>query len=167
MTESGHPDEQRYDYGDEVRLIRNVRNDGTYPGMETGDILVRRGSVGNVVEMGVFLQDQVIYTVHFLEQGRMVGCRLEEVIAADAPWNPSLYEFGDKVLCTLDLSVNGNIVAKKGTVGEVMKVLNETDPPQYQYHIRFPGITLQVPESSLAASYLKRDIDLEKQHEQD
>ncbi len=92
-------DEERFDFGEAVRVTRNVRNDGTYPGKPVGELLVRRGSVGHVIEMGTFLQDQVIYTVHFLEQGRMVGCRAEELIPADAPWNPSRFEFHDKVVC--------------------------------------------------------------------
>jgi len=47
----------RWDYGESVRLIRNVRNDGTYPGLDPGDFLVRRGSIGYVVDVGTFLQD--------------------------------------------------------------------------------------------------------------
>ncbi len=95
-------DEERYEFGEAVRVTRNVRNDGTYPGKEIGELLVRRGSVGHVIEMGTFLQDQVIYTVHFLDQGKMVGCRVEELIPADAPWNPSRFEFRDKVVCLLE-----------------------------------------------------------------
>lgn len=53
----------KWDYGDGVRLIRNVRNDGTYPGLDPGAPLVRRGSIGYVVNVGTFLQDQVIYSV--------------------------------------------------------------------------------------------------------
>ena len=140
-------DEGRFEYGELVRVTRNVRNDGTYPGKEVGDLLVRRGSVGNVVEMGTFLQDQVIFTVHFLEHGCMVGCRLEELIPGDAPWNPSRFEFRDLVVCTIDLGVQGNILAEKGSQGEVLKVLRENLP--LQYHVRFPGRTLQVPESIL------------------
>ena len=30
----------RWDYGDAVRVTRNVRNDGTFPGVPTGDLLV-------------------------------------------------------------------------------------------------------------------------------
>ena len=41
-----------YDFGDEVRVIRNVRNDGTYPGKEVGEFLLRRGSVGYVQNVG-------------------------------------------------------------------------------------------------------------------
>ena len=50
----------RWEQGEAVRLIRNVRNDGTYPGMDPGMPLVRRGSIGYVVDVGTFLQDQVI-----------------------------------------------------------------------------------------------------------
>lgn len=153
-------EEQRYEYGDRVRVTRNVRNDGTYPGMEIGDLLVRRGTIGNVVEMGTFLQDQVIYTVHFLDQGRMVGCRKEELIPADAHWNPSRFEFRDKVLCQKNLAVKGEIIVVEGTEGEVLKVLRELDP--LQYHVRFPGITLQVPESSLASARKGTDDNAEE-----
>ena len=50
----------RGDFGETVRLIGNVRNDGTYPGLETGAPLVRRGSIGFVVDIGTFLRDQII-----------------------------------------------------------------------------------------------------------
>ena len=139
-------DEERFEFGEAVRLTRNVRNDGTYPGMAVGDFLVRRGSVGNVIEVGTFLQDQVIYTVHFLDQGRMVGCRAEELIAANAPWNPSRFEFRDKVLCSIDLPTADEVIVA-GSEGEVLKVLRDTLP--LLYHVRFPGRTMQVPESVL------------------
>lgn len=140
-------DEGRFEFGEQVRVTRNIRNDGTYPGMEVGELLVRRGSVGNVTNVGTFLQDQIIYTVHFLDQGRMVGCRLEELLGVDEPWNPSLFEFREKVRCKLDLAINGAVLYPKGTVGEVLKVLR--DSPLIQYHIYFPGKTLQVPETAL------------------
>ncbi|MDO8844452.1 nitrogen fixation protein NifZ [Methylicorpusculum sp.] len=140
-------DEERFDFGEAVRVTRNVRNDGTYPGKAVGELLIRRGSVGHVIEVGTFLQDQVIYTVHFLDLGRMVGCRAEELILADAPWNPSRFEFRDKVVSTIDLGIQGQVVAEKGQEGEILKVLREYEP--IQYHVRFPGRTLQVPESIL------------------
>lgn len=140
-------DEERFDFGEAVRVTRNVRNDGTYPGMAIGELLVRRGSVGHVIEMGTFLQDQVIYKVHFLEQGRMVGCRAEELVPAGEPWNPSRFEFRDKVVSTIDLGIQGKIVAEQGQEGEILKVLR--DSVHVQYHVRFPGRTLQVPENVL------------------
>lgn len=140
----------RFDYGDAVRVTRNVRNDGTYPGMDVGAHLVRRGAVGHVVNVGTFLQDQIIYTVHFLEEGRMVGCREEELIGADEPWTPSRYEFRDKVVSRRRLAVDGVVLVEPGTQGEVLKVLRE-DPEQVAYHVNFPGGTLLiVPEAILA-----------------
>ena len=115
----------RYDYGQAVRVTRNVRNDGTFPGQATGTLLVRRGAVGYVMNVGTFLQDQVIYTVHFLDQGRIVGCREEELQDADAPWNPSRFETREKVRARLHLSLNGAvIVADGGTTinGDLAKI---------------------------------------------
>lgn len=140
----------RYDFGDAVRVVRNVRNDGTYPGLAVGAFLVRRGSVGYVRNVGTFLQDQVIYSVHFLDEGKIVGCREEELIGADEPWMPSRFEFRDKVASVRGLAVDGEIVAEAGAEGEVLKVVRDLDPDQPYYHIRFPGRTLLVPESCLA-----------------
>lgn len=144
-------DEGRFEYGEAVRVTRNVRNDGTYPGLDVGYLLVRRGSVGHVVNVGTFLQDQVIFTVHFLNQGRMVGCRLEELISADEPWRPSRFEFRDKVVPTLDLGSQGQIIVAKGTEGEVIKVIRDDDA--IQYHVAFYDRTLQVPEAALAPAH--------------
>jgi nitrogen fixation protein NifZ len=138
----------KYEYGSSVRVTRNVRNDGTYPGMETGELLVKRGSVGYVQNVGTFLQDQIIYSVHFIEINRVIGCREEEIIGADEPWNPSLFEFRDKVTSRKILTVNSEVVARPGDTGEVIKVLVEPGE-EFQYHVRFPGRTLQVGESIL------------------
>ena len=144
-------DEGRFEYGESVRVTRNVRNDGTYPGLDVGVLLIRRGSVGNVIEVGTFLQDQVIFTVHFLNHGRMVGCRLEELIGAEEPWNPSRFDFRDRVVCTIDLGIQGTVLFKKGTEGEVFKVIRDNE--LIQYHVVFEGRTLQLPESALAPAH--------------
>lgn len=139
----------RFDYGDPVRVTRNVRNDGTYPGMATGNLLVRRGSVGYVMNVGTFLQDQLIYTVNFIDQGRIVGCREEELLGADEPWIPSRFETREKVRATLTLAVDGEVLVPAGTEGEVMRVVRDSDTG-VQYHVHFPGHVLQVPERVLA-----------------
>lgn len=138
-----------YEYGQEVRLTRNVRNDGTYPGMEVGELLVKRGTIGCVYDVGTYLQDQLIYRVHFLEEGRTVGCREEELISASDPWIPNRFEFHDKVTCTLDLKIDGEVIAEEGSQGEIQKVLR-TDEAIF-YHVRFNGRTLQMPEAALDA----------------
>ncbi|MBI5331462.1 MAG: nitrogen fixation protein NifZ [Betaproteobacteria bacterium] len=141
--------EHRFDYGDSVRLTRNVRNDGTYPGLEVGNLLIKRGSTGFVMNIGTFLQDQIIYTVNFLDQGRIVGCREEELIGVDEPWVESLYESREKVRSRLALSVDGEVVVPAGTEGEVFKVLRDL-PDGVHYHVHFLGSRMfQVPEAFL------------------
>ncbi len=140
--------EQKFQYGDQVRVTRNVRNDGTFPGLVMGNLLVRRGSTGYVMNVGTFLQDQIIYTVHFMEQDRIVGCREEELIGADEPWNPSRFETREKVRARLTLAVQGEVLVQAGATGEVMRVLRDTDDG-VQYHVHFPGHVLQVPENVL------------------
>jgi nitrogen fixation protein NifZ len=142
----------RWELGDSVRVIRNVRNDGTYPGMDTGAPLIRRGSVGHVIDVGTFLQDQIIYSVHFLDQGRIVGCREEELIGAEEEWIPSRYEFREKVVLTVDLPLGEDTVVPAGAVGEIIKVLRQ-DRERVAYHVHFdclPGRVLQLPEGLLA-----------------
>ncbi|MCK6374426.1 MAG: nitrogen fixation protein NifZ [Zoogloea sp.] len=141
----------RWEYGEAVRLTRNVRNDGTYPGLDPGAPLVRRGSIGYVVDVGTFLQDQVIYSVNFLDEGKIVGCREEELIGADEAWTPSRFEFRDKVRATRQLAVGGEVLVTVGAIGEVMKVIRDA-PGGVAYHIHFddlPGRVLQIPESIL------------------
>lgn len=137
-----------YDYGTEVRLTRNVRNDGTYPGEDVGKLLVRRGEVGSIYDVGTYLQDQIIYRVHFLEAGRTVGCREEELIRADDPWIPNLYEFRDKVVATKSLSIAGDVQVEVGTVGEIEKIV-KTLGKEVSYFVRFNQRVFQVLESSL------------------
>lgn len=139
----------RFEYGDQVRVTRNVRNDGTYPGLATGNLLVRRGSVGHVMNIGTFLQDQIIYTVNFLDQNRIVGCREEELLGIDEPWVPSRFETREKVRTTLTLAVDGEVRVPAGTEGEVLRVVRDAESG-VQYHVNFPGEVLQVPERILA-----------------
>lgn len=137
-----------FEIGDEVRVIRNVRNDGTFPGMERGQLIMRRGTAGTVVDRGTFLQDQIIYTVHFLGDDRVVGCREEELIPADEHWVPSKFEFREKVVALKSFAVGGEVVAAAGAEGEVLKILRDA-PGGVVYHVRFPGHTLQIAETSL------------------
>ena len=168
----------RFEFGETVRVIRNVRNDGTYPGLATGTLLIRRGATGFVRDVGIFLQDQLIYTVVFLDtgvkgerDGRVVGCREEELIGIDDPWVPSRFESRERVRAALTLAVGGELRAERGTVGEVLKVLRDVPGgPQYQVH--FPGWVLQVPEGALVAiadedAAHSLPIDEEVEHEYD
>lgn len=152
------PQGARWDFGDSVRVTRNVRNDGTFCGSATGDLLIRRGSVGAIVDIGTFLQDQIIYSVHFLEADRIVGCREEELIGADESWIESVFEARERVRASRVLSLGSDLRVPRGAVGEVLRVMrqdvqiDESSERAIIYHIHFeclPGRTLAVPEAAL------------------
>ncbi|MCB2101259.1 MAG: nitrogen fixation protein NifZ [Rhodobacterales bacterium] len=138
----------RFEYGHAVRVTRNLRNDGTFPGARVGELLVRRGSTGYVRDVGTFLQDQIVYTVDFVAAGKLVGCREQELQGADEPWVPSRFEFRDKVTPALRLAIDGQVIAAPGDEGEVQKVLRDR-PNDVAYHVRFSDRTVQVPETAL------------------
>lgn len=140
----------RYDYGDEVRVIRHLRNDGTFPGKDRGALLIRRGSTGYVRDVGTFLQDQIIYSVHFVEQDLVVGCREQELQPTADFWVESRFDTRDKVRANLSLASAGRVLVEEGSIGEVVKVLRG-ERELLGYHVQFPGANLlQVPESALA-----------------
>lgn len=75
-----------FTYGEKVRSRRVIRNDGTYPGKDIGDLLVKKGEEGYVVSIGTFLQQFYIYGVEFVASGHRVGMKrreLETVRSAD------------------------------------------------------------------------------------
>ncbi len=144
--------ETLWDIGDTVRVVRNVRDDGTYPGAAMGDLLIRRGSVGTVVDVGTFLQDQIIYTVHFLDVDRLVGCREEELIGADEPWIPSIFESRERIAAGKTLVLGKDASIPCGAVGEILRVVRDGDAPVYYIHFDcLPGRTLAVPESAVVS----------------
>lgn len=138
----------KYEYGQEVRVIRTLRDDGTYPGKQRGDLLVTRGSCGFVVDVGTFLQDQIIYRVHFLDAGLQVGCREAELIPSESPWVDSRFEFGQWIRANRDLAINGEPVVRRGDPGQILKVLREPGRP-VAYQACFDGRTLQLREGVL------------------
>ena len=71
-------------YGDRVRAKRTIKNDGTFPGKDIGDILCKKGEEGYVVSIGTFLQQFYIYGVEFVATGYRVGMKRKELEAADA-----------------------------------------------------------------------------------
>ncbi|MEW7981560.1 MAG: nitrogen fixation protein NifZ [gamma proteobacterium symbiont of Phacoides pectinatus] len=138
----------KFEYGETVRVIRNLRNDGTFPGEPTGKLLIRSGSIGYVRDVGTFLQDQIIYSVDFVEQQRMVGCREQELQLETDPWIPTRFEFMDKVTPTRIFAIHSEIVARPGDTGEIEKVLRDHENGPH-YHACFSGRTLLVAEDSL------------------
>lgn len=73
----------KFEYGQKVRSLMNIRNDGTFPGKEIGDVLVKKGDVGFVTRIGTFLQQFYIYGVDFYERGYIVGMKARELGLAE------------------------------------------------------------------------------------
>lgn len=68
-----------FDYGQKVRSIKTIRNDGTFPGKDIGEVLVKKGDLGYVTSIGTFLQQYYIYGVEIVETGYRVGMRGKEL----------------------------------------------------------------------------------------
>ena len=68
-----------FEYGQKVGSRKTVRNDGTFPGREIGDILVKKGDEGYVTSIGTFLQQFYIYGIDFYAHGYRVGMKGREL----------------------------------------------------------------------------------------
>lgn len=88
----------QFDFGERVVSRYKVRNDGTYPGKDVGEVLVNKGDVGYVTSVGTFLQQFYIYAVEFVATGHKVGMRGREIVSLDKlPEHVAEALGGDKV----------------------------------------------------------------------
>lgn len=71
-------------FGEKVRSRKTVRNDGTFPGKEIGDVLVSKGDIGYVTSIGTFVQQFYIYGIDFVAHGYRVGMKRRELESIDA-----------------------------------------------------------------------------------
>lgn len=143
-----------FDYGEHVRVIRNIRNDvHTQSVYKKGELLVRRGTTGYVRQSGIYQQDKVIYQVHFLEEGITVGCKEQELVKASLPWQHNAFEYGDTPALAIAIGMSGAVIGKKGENVQVIAVDRSNDN-QFEYRIRVGEHDVIVPESALVgASY--------------
>jgi len=72
-----------FNIGECVRLIKDVKNDGTYAFSKIGEVLIKAGATGYVRHIGDFLQTIRIYEVDFLNEGLVIGCREFELESID------------------------------------------------------------------------------------
>lgn len=72
-----------FDLGQRVRLRKLIRNDGTFPGEDVGAKLANKGDIGYVIGIGTYLQRAYVYSIHFLESNRVVGCLSRELELAE------------------------------------------------------------------------------------
>ena len=78
-----HEGLRQFALGERVVTRYKVRNDGTYPGKDVGEVLVNKGDVGYVTSVGTFLQQFYIYAVEFVSTGHKVGMRAREIVSLD------------------------------------------------------------------------------------
>ena len=101
-----------HEYGTGVRVIRNIRNDGTYPGEAVGALLVRRGTVGYVRDVGTF-RDRVRARLPLAVSGEVVAAAGADGevtrVLRDAPGGVA-YEvlFTDRVLQVPETALLGS-----------------------------------------------------------
>lgn len=76
-----------FEEGQKVRSLRDVRNDGTYPGRPVGDVIINVGDVGYVKSIGTYLQMYYIYAIDFYERRIIVGMRAKELELVDGRCN--------------------------------------------------------------------------------
>ena len=80
MSETFGTGASRFAVGDRVTTTRALRQDGTFPdpGVAVGQVLVEAGVAGQVMDIGVYLNEHLVYAVAF-DSGRIVGCLEREL----------------------------------------------------------------------------------------
>lgn len=140
----------RFESGDEVRVVRNIRNDGSFQDRDKGDLLVEAGSVGIVRSYGYFLQTQLIYQIFIAAENKVVGVRDSEVIDAKLPWVPCLFRSLDKAKLTCSLVMFGEPLASKGDVIEVHRAYRNLDDGTVNYEVKFGEHTITLDATRLS-----------------
>jgi nitrogen fixation protein NifZ len=82
MTEAFRAGPARFEVGDLVVATSPLRQDGTFPDPDiaVGQVIVLAGIPGQVVDVGVYLGEHIVYAVAFVG-GRLVGCLDREIDA--------------------------------------------------------------------------------------
>ncbi|WP_417760810.1 nitrogen fixation protein NifZ [Shewanella sp.] len=142
-------DDVRFAPGAEVRVVRNVRNDGSFFGMEKGELIVAEGAIGVVRKHGWFLQDQIIYDVFFPDTGRLVGLRDVEVIDASLPFSPCRFHLLDYACLTLSLASQGELLARKGDRVQVIWIDRSLESGELAFTVKIGDTEVTVPDRAL------------------
>lgn len=67
-------------WGQQVRSVGDLRNDGSFPGSDLDALLVAGGDVGEIVQVGMHTETNTpVYLVEFGSE-RVVGCLEEEIV---------------------------------------------------------------------------------------
>jgi len=79
---------QGFQWGQKIRTIADLRNDGSYPDWPEDALIVQCGERGEIVQVGLHVESNTpIYLVEF-SRNRVVGC-LETEISGDLSTQPT------------------------------------------------------------------------------
>ncbi len=67
----------KYQWGDKVRVMNDIWNDGSYPEVDANEVLVLQGAQGYVLQVGKDEGGKFLYVVEFGD--KLVGCFEEEL----------------------------------------------------------------------------------------
>ena len=70
----------KYDWGQRVKALIDLHNDGTFPDVPADALLVKFGDTGEIVKVGTHTDANIpVYLVEFSER-LVVGCLEEEIV---------------------------------------------------------------------------------------
>ncbi|WP_294537779.1 nitrogen fixation protein NifZ [uncultured Rhodoblastus sp.] len=74
------PRRAKYQWGQRVRCLVDLVNDGSYPNVEQDALLVEAGGLGEIVQVGAHVETNTpVYLVEFNEK-YVIGCLEEEIV---------------------------------------------------------------------------------------
>jgi len=86
-SRSGRDEEEaKFHEGQQVKLLEDVVNDGTYPHAPIGTLIMPKDAIGYIKTIGEFLQVIRVYEVHFFGSNmelEIIGCREHELEAME------------------------------------------------------------------------------------
>ncbi len=132
----------RFTFSEAVRVVRAIRNDGTYAGLPSGALLVR-GAASAMSATGSILAGPDHLPDPLPDCDRVVGCREQELIAGDRPRLAGNLQYGDSVICQTALAMQGEMVVSVGQLGRI----EATDRGEHGdgYIVDFGGRWFRVP----------------------
>ncbi|TWB53048.1 nitrogen fixation protein NifZ [Nitrospirillum viridazoti] len=76
------PRQPLYQWGQRMRAVIDLINDGSYPDMPADALLAASGTMGEIVQVGTHVDSGTpIYLVEFADR-RVIGCLEEEIVPA-------------------------------------------------------------------------------------
>lgn len=76
------PVQPKFEWGQRVRALVDLYNDGSYPDQPPNALLVKVGDVGEVVQTGTHMEENIVVYIVEFDATRVIGCLEEEISLA-------------------------------------------------------------------------------------